>query len=212
LIPLEGNTIQDPRRNSLRATIWDSCIKALQRFCKLHWPCEFSNNKGRCVNVRAGHTKGHQNDQGRLIRTGQFKGTFTFDSFEGKWRRYLQDRVHKLQQEIRDSLAGHSLDEGKVPADKHRRIMRRFYHRLGGAHHFNSHYTCFCCLTEMPKYPLPCGHVLCLPCVSDYGSRDLGCTIKLDACPLHASEPFNRPWYIKDKPDMAGVRILSLDG
>jgi hypothetical protein len=35
----------------------------------------------------------------------------------------------------------------------------------------------------------------------------------MDRCPLHPRKiRFPEPWYLKFKPDLAGVRILSLDG
>jgi hypothetical protein len=77
-------------------------------------------------------------------------------------------------------------------------------------------------LREMPEHPLPCGHVLCTPCVRTYSELDMKREgmqqkdknfIRLDRCPLHLRYlRFTDPWFLKFKPDLAGVRILSLDG
>jgi hypothetical protein len=74
----------------------------------------------------------------------------------------------------------------------------------------------------MPEHPLPCAHVLCTPCVVTYSELDgkgKGIQssdkhlIRMDRCPLHPPHiRWTEPWFIKFKPDSAGVRILSLDG
>lgn len=35
-----------------------SCDDALYDFCNIHWPCEFTSHRGRCVNTKARHIKG----------------------------------------------------------------------------------------------------------------------------------------------------------
>lgn len=190
------------------------CDYALDDFCGLFWPCEFSTSKrGRCVNVQEGHTKGHQNEKGNIIGTGPYVASFTWNSFEEEWLKLLREKVQSIQDTINAKLLeDRRLTEDRLTSDVHRQNMQEFYRRLGGAERFNSHSTCFCCLREMPENPLPCGHVLCTPCAIAYGSRKRGCVIQLDACPLHSAEHFRSPWYIKYKPELAGVRILSLDG
>jgi hypothetical protein len=93
--------------------------------------------------------------------------------------------------------------------------VKRFYQHLGGADKFVSHSVCFCCLREMTEHALPCGHVLCTRCVKGYGvptERMPGMYV-MASCPLHDnSAMFPAQWGVYFKPELAGVRILSLDG
>jgi hypothetical protein len=190
------------------------CDYALDDFCGLFWPCEFQSKRGRCVNVQEGHTKGHQNEKGSILGTGQYMASFTWNSFEEEWLKLLQDKVQNVQDNINAKwLQNRRLTASTITSQVHLQNMQDFYRRLGGAQSFNSHSTCFCCLREMPEHPLPCGHVLCRACVTDYGSTaNSSSLIELDACPLHPGASFRSPWKIKVKPDSAGIRILSLDG
>jgi hypothetical protein len=164
------------------------------------------------VNVQKGHTKGHQNEKGTVIGSGLFQSAFTWESFEGEWIDLLHQKVFKMQNQIHDQLQGRTLNEDTLILDIHKIVIQDFYKRLGGAVNFSSHSTCFCCLREMPEHPLPCGHVLCSECISGYGSRVSGNMVLMEACPLHSLDRFSRPWHIRFKPEMAGIRILSLDG
>ncbi|KAH7147389.1 hypothetical protein DER46DRAFT_670987 [Fusarium sp. MPI-SDFR-AT-0072] len=63
------------------------------------------------------------------------------------------------------------------------------------------------------KHALPCGHILCNPCVLAHGKKISPTAIILEKCPLHYTETFwEPPWQINVKPPHAGVRILCLDG
>jgi len=67
----------------------------------------------------------------------------------------------------------------------------------------------------MAEHPLPCGHVLCTQCVKGYGSPTPGMPTMyaISSCPLHdAHDAFPAQWGVYFKPELAGVRILSLDG
>lgn len=93
--------------------------------------------------------------------------------------------------------------------------VNSFYHRVGGAQRFVSHSTCFCCLRELAEHPLPCGHVLCTPCIKGYGKphSELSGSYTVATCPLHDFDAvFRVPAEILFKPPLAGVRVLALDG
>lgn len=65
----------------------------------------------------------------------------------------------------------------------------------------------------IPQHSLPCGHVLCTPCVKGFGKSLNGSEYSLESCPLHPDDGSWRDAYvIRFKPDLAGVRVLSLDG
>lgn len=106
-------------------------------------------------------------------------------------------------------------DEIVITTKLHQANVNNFYHHVGGAQNFVSHSTCFCCLRELAEHPLPCGHVLCTPCIKGYGkphSELLGSFV-MACCPLHDYDTvFPAPCEIYFKPALAGVRVLSLDG
>jgi hypothetical protein len=61
-----------------------------------------------------------------------------------------------------------------------------------------------------PEHSLPCGHVICTPCLLGYGERQERDVIEITSCPLHSERTFR--WIVYLKPDAAGVRVLTLDG
>ena len=196
------------------------CEDALDDFCALFWPCEFENRAGRCVNVREAHSKGHQNEKGKIINAGDYVSRFSFEGYREKWLMSVLQMIKPLQ----DRLARRLLPQSKIKEKdevtvQHGGILQGFYQILGDATNFISHSTCFCCLREMPEHPLPCGHVLCTPCAQASWIPPEGKErvqekhlLKMNHCPLHLSYKFTSPWMLKFKPDLAGVRILSLDG
>lgn len=205
--------LKGPAEQLLERYYMDYCDYALDDFCALFWPCSFSNKNGRCCNVKEGHTKGHQNEKGKIISGGQYYSYFSWDSFENEWMHLLQAKVQHMQTALQLEMVNQpQASENLLASRLHHRYMNQFYLQLGGANHFKSHSACFCCLREMPEHPLPCGHVLCSPCIKEYGRPDRG-VIYVDTCPLHEMDTmFTAPWIIQLKPELAGVRVLSLDG
>ncbi|KAF2475025.1 uncharacterized protein BDR25DRAFT_280671 [Lindgomyces ingoldianus] len=188
---------------------------ALIEFCSMHWPCEFSNKKGRCVNVSKRHdTKGHQNAKGKIIAAGKYQSEFTADKYKVVWMNSLKTRLAELQEDLkRVEEAGEELEDPLISIRKqHTENIARFFLDVGGASHFSSHATCLCCLMKSPEHALRCGHVLCSNCIKSFGVVKKT-TIEMPFCPLHPFETmWAQPWKIRMKPDFAGVRILSLDG
>lgn len=186
----------------------DSCEDVLDDFCNKYLPCVFSD----CVNKKAGHgPKGHQNKNGKIIGLGAYESTFSADAYLGEWSNDLKQELRDIEQKL---LARHKkgeTTEGKAASDLHREYISGFYHRCSPASHFVSHSTCFCCLREPPEHSLPCGHVLCTPCLESYGDLTAKCVLELNSCPLHKTS-WQEPYSIRIKPALAGVRVLSLDG
>ncbi|KAI2469690.1 hypothetical protein F4781DRAFT_431214 [Annulohypoxylon bovei var. microspora] len=208
---LMGTTIQ-----LLNDAYVEFCQLALEEFVDLYAPCSFRSRKyGQCRNVRAGHNpKGHQNQHGKIIGPGGYQSNFDHHEYAPKWIDQISDKLTELQCKFSDRsyrLQDHS--ESQVAAEIHKETINQFYRSLGDAAKFKSHTACFSCLRELPEHALPCGHVLCLPCVKAYGVNVSKTTIELHNCPLHARDTlWEPPWTILVKPAFAGVRILCLDG
>ncbi|KAI1374424.1 hypothetical protein F4677DRAFT_447419 [Hypoxylon crocopeplum] len=192
------------------------CELALDAFMDLYTPCTFANDKyGRCSNVKSGHLpKGHQNRNGRVIGSGGYQPGFDRYEYAAKWIAQIKNRLQDLQSKFID--LSHRLKEqteSQIAAELHKNSINDFYRSLGKVADFNSHTTCFSCLRELPEHALPCGHVLCLPCVKAYGIEVSKTMIELRRCPLHLQETsWDPPWTVLVKPAFAGVRILCLDG
>ncbi|KAI1103045.1 FabD/lysophospholipase-like protein [Jackrogersella minutella] len=197
------------------------CAGALQTFADLYCPCSFTNPSydgelGQCCNVRSGHNpKGHQNKQGKIIGNGDYESNFNAAAFRPAWEQLLraslaqiQSSCLKLGQEFTDR------SELQVAALLHQERLNELYSNiLGTATSFISYSACLCCLRELPECALPCGHVLCFPCVQIYGTRTSRTTIEISRCPLHVRDVIaNPPWVISTKPRYAGSRVLCLDG
>ncbi|EUC48828.1 hypothetical protein COCMIDRAFT_2285 [Bipolaris oryzae ATCC 44560] len=193
------------------------CEAALEDFCAFYWPCTFSyRHRSRCVNVKALHSKGHQNKKGEIIGTGPYESDFTFSGFAKDWNRHLQNHLAQFQVELSSQLMETpSASEVDITTRLHHDNITTFYKRLGGAQKFVSHLTCYCCLRELAEHPLRCGHVLCTPCIKSYGKphTELKHSYAMASCPLHHYETVSSAhWPVHFKPPLAGVRVLSLDG
>ena len=181
----------------------------------MYWPCNFKNRHGRCCNMKSGHNpKGHQSSDGKILAAGEYQSDFQADNYADEWIENLRHNLDDIQRSLQDALTRlPHMTEQEAASRLHREIMNDFYIRLGRVSNFVSHSTCFSCLRELPEHPLPCGHVLCAPCVEAYGIRCDKTLIRMKACPLHVYETqWLSPWQIRVKPLYAGVRILSLDG
>lgn len=197
----------------------DHCDDALEDFCNRHWPCEYTSVRGtgRCVNVKVGHTtKGHQLRSAQVIAVGDYQSSFTPQEYRVVFRDDIYTALAKLLELLQEATSESSHLELEQAAKIHRdSVLRNFFNHLGGPTEFISHTACFSCLISTPEHPLPCGHVLCTPCVQAYGTPHGRTIIDMNYCPLHGNDAksyfdFSRP--ISIKPPGAGVRVLSLDG
>ena len=198
------------------------CVEALEGFCKEYWPCGFQNANGRCSLVSAGHgVKGHQKADGKIIGPGAYISDFNADKTLQDWNDNLIHKIGDIQRKLENKRLQQSGDDKPYDDDDdqaavselHSKQTKSFFDNIGNVSNFISHSACFSCLRELPEHPLPCGHVLCTPCVEACGRRSDKSTILLDSCPLHSNTTrWVSPWEINIKPQYAGVRILSLDG
>lgn len=195
------------------------CDDALDEFCNRHWPCEYvhPNTRGRCVNVKAGHqSKGHQLVNGRVLAVGGYESNFTTENYRDFFRCCVYFSLAKLLEMLQEATKGSLHLELQKAAEIHRdSVLKPFYTHLSGAKAFISHTACFSCLIAPPEHALPCGHVLCTPCIQSYGLARGKYMFEMAFCPLHHEEDrgqFQPRWPVQIKPPGAGIRIMSLDG
>ncbi|KAF2689243.1 hypothetical protein K458DRAFT_357870 [Lentithecium fluviatile CBS 122367] len=195
------------------------CRFALEEFCDLYSPCEFKSKTERCANFASTHDKGHQNAKGKIIGPGKYISRFRPDNYYSTWREDIKSQMAAINRELQNSLRGaRELTEEEELLKIHSDLMEELYDDIGCAGDILSHSTCFCCLMQAPKHRLPCGHVLCTPCVRSYSDfdarpRSSRFVLTMTSCPLHPTTTrWRSPCIIRLKPDHAGVRLLCLDG
>ncbi|KAF9892309.1 hypothetical protein FE257_002086 [Aspergillus nanangensis] len=190
---------------------------ALDDFCDHHWPCEYRSTEGRCVNVRSGHqAKGHQLKNGRVLAVQDYESSFTAEGFRETFRNMICNNLGALVLKLQQVTGSSTENELNEAAIIHRElVLKNFYRHLGGSSKFISHTACYACLVEPPEHALPCGHILCTPCVRIFGSQLGKNVFEIVACPLHFDEAEGQcpqGWVVSLKPPHAGTRILTLDG
>ena len=186
----------------------DYCEQAFADFCDFHWPCSFQKKNYQCANVCFGHAKGHQNAAGKILANGDYIPSFHYKNDLCTWLLRLEKEINKMGV-FRDD-ARPSFKAKESPSDLHLENIKTFYRSVGSASIFRSHYTCYCCLRDIPIHPLACGHVLCDPCVRSYGVRKGIVFMEMLRCPICQAQEHGS--LIKFMPPLAGVRILCLDG
>ncbi len=184
------------------------CEQAFADFCDFHWPCDFQKKNIRCANVNSGHSKGHQNAVGKLLANGPYLPSFHYRDDLCKWMLRLDQEITNIQ--VSKDESGPSLKVEDSPSTLHLENIQKFYRTIGSARDFRSHYTCYCCLREIPIHPLTCGHVLCSPCVRSYGEHKGRIHMEILRCPICQAQDYG--CLIKFMPPLAGARILCLDG
>ncbi|KAF4630883.1 hypothetical protein G7Y89_g7253 [Cudoniella acicularis] len=102
---------------------YEECYtRALKEFCEDWWPCSFENARGRCVNTQRGHAKGHQDDRGRILASGDYQ---TLEAFNE--RNYAP---------LWHTAIGEYLDSTRERMERMRRvqlqILREIERHLGG--------------------------------------------------------------------------------
>lgn len=188
---------------------------ALMNFCDRYWSCEYVRpGKGRCVNVRSGHTKGHQSASGKVLAGGAYESSFTFDAFREQFRNEVYLFLDELLRYLPRNRPGDDDSEVKVATYQHKtKILEPFFAHVkkgNETYDLSSHTVCFCCLFDVPEHSLPCGHVLCTRCLKAYGIVTKEHTVEFWECPIDGRKLRYTPFYLK--PTHCGVRILTLDG
>ncbi|VBB80788.1 Putative calcium-independent phospholipase A2 [Podospora comata] len=201
------------------------CERAVSQYLDANSQCAFVDFcRRRCVNTKMGHAQGHQDITGRLLQPGLFvtDAKFNAEAFLGAvetaindlmsrinaksppgrqaWR-YLAAAAHRKNLEgLRNLGAFPHSETGPVPQDD---FMSEFS-------------VCYGCFFGRPEYRLPCNHVICEKCVEDFDdtprdARYPGLSTH-NGCVVCGAKDEGWPYKAHTKPNLAGVRALSLDG
>jgi hypothetical protein len=192
---------------------------ALENFCLSHWPCEFIKPGGgeRCVNVRSGHgSKGHQLKDGRVFAAGDYVSRYSFEGNQDEWRSNVYFRLAELLERLNYRVQNGEAEEQAAAQIHTSEVMPYFYRgatdKGRGAHLYNSHTACLCCLFETPEHALPCGHIICTSCLKIFGHATGPTVVDLYQCPIDSGIAGRFHWRVLLTPKTAGIRILTLDG
>lgn len=141
---------------------------------------------------------------------------FSFQTHQEEFQLNVYSRLDELLQTLDAKKQEGKGPEDQAAAEIHKEtVMTHFFKHVaqGRADQFVSHSACFSCLFEPPEHALPCGHILCTPCLKAYGHIKSNTLVVIFECPLEPSKRQRFPiWDVYLKPPSAGVRLLSLDG
>lgn len=189
--------------------------RAIGSYLRLHVTCGYTGPGGgrRCQTVESRHgVKGHQDQRG-IIAVGDFIPPFGL-AFASQWIQHLKQAISQLQMDFcyRREQADSSIPDRDIAWDLHLWSVNDFYGNMQvPIEQLRSHATCLCCLTDVPQYSLPCGHVLCARCARAFGT-EYGLSLTLDCCPMHSTDaPWEEQMTYNLKSQEAGVCTLSLD-
>ncbi|KAF9887744.1 hypothetical protein FE257_009697 [Aspergillus nanangensis] len=199
------------------------CIRAISQFLHRHARCAFIDpeSRERCINTYAGHAQGHQNERGRLLSGG----FFVSDNFSSEmFLTAVETAVNAIMLDINAKSPSSRRQWRRHAAEIHRaniaelRSRGGFPSMVGSSilHDVGSTSVCYGCFFGRPEHRLPCSHVICESCVKDFDGtpeeeRYPGCHIHHSCIVCEATGP-DWPHIVRVKPDLVGVRVLSLDG
>ena len=92
-------------------------------------------------------------------------------------------------------------------ASIHLANLRRFHAKWSQV---RCNVTCMSCLNRAPEHGMPCGHMLCEPCVQIYGNESEPWTYRIGSC-LFCMAEWSEDIVVGVKPSTYGVSILCLD-
>lgn len=213
------------------------CTRAITDFLDHNLQCAFidPSSSEKCVNSRIGHAAGHQSKAGKLLGPGAFDHV-GFDS--DRFISIVQKAIEYFMRTVDDKLktpAGRR-EWRCLAAKEHRqsvsllRLLEGFpddrLRHVGGPgqpeglwRDVSCTNLCYGCLFGRPEYALPCQHVLCVTCLEDFDETDPnqrypGTFVHNECIICAASAATSEGWPHKAhvRPDLAGLRVLSLDG
>jgi hypothetical protein len=200
------------------------CNRAMSHFLDNNSQCSFVDpgSGEKCVNTKTGHAQGHQSKFGMLLKEGLFADG-DFDS--GKFLRSIETALVSLMQDINTQAHSSRRQWQRLAADQHKRNIevlrnRGGYPSVAGKRKLNGigrTSVCYGCLFGRPEYRLPCSHVICAACLRDFDQTDParqypGNIIHNECIVCADSSSPGWPYRTQVRPDLAGLRVLSLDG
>lgn len=208
-----------------------ACLKAIESFYDENVACAYIDQRSgeRCVNTKAGHgAKGHQNQSGKLMENGEYiesDDRTNPESFVASVDEHITNIMHEFK------LKDHS--DRKIwrtlaiqEHEKNIRQLRRngIYPRAGRAARgdpFRKSSICYGCLFQKPEYLLPCDHTVCEECIRAHSDSTAAATTMKQATGKHTltsciicgtSIGLGWPFKVNIRPQLSGIRVLSLDG
>ncbi len=205
------------------------CTRAITDFLDNNLLCDFTDphSRERCVNTKIGHAAGHQSATGELLRAGLFVNTdIDAARFVAKVKRHIQLVLRIIEAEGPASRR----EWRRLSAERHQAeitLLRAIggypfaaSSGLYGKADLGFSSTCYGCLFGRPEYAFPCQHVLCAACLEDFDQTDPeerypGVFVH-KRCVICAAPKWDihQVWPHKThvRPDLAGLRVLALDG
>ncbi|KAG9566776.1 hypothetical protein KCU71_g1929, partial [Aureobasidium melanogenum] len=147
--------------------------------------------------------------------SSEYKAALSLDT-EATLREFQNNVLAKLNVDL--SKIGHLSQHLTTDASKelHSSHMKHFYAqqdaRRGSLAFQDSNLGCLCCLTGTAEHSLECGHIICTDCITSYGTQLTDTLIEISKCPLHDRTTVFDATRISVIPNLAGCRVLSLDG
>ena len=150
------------------------------------------------------------------MAVGGYVSEFSYSNYREIFQNNIYIRLRELLEALHLRSENQEESEVHAAAEIHKdSVLDHFFKHTarGGARNFISHSTCFSCLFEPPEHALPCGHVLCTPCLMAYGKSQSKTVVEMTHCPMERLiSPRHHVWKVVLKPAAAGIRILTLDG
>jgi hypothetical protein len=196
----------------------EQCQEVVERYLRRHVQCEYRFPKGElCELYKDTHRdKPHYNKK-RALKPGNHYGRFetSFNIKDYAWHKSILEFLKLLE---KDPRWDNHKKSGLNRAHAHQEIMLGFYKDLVAA--LYPHAICLCCLANPPTHHLLCGHIICTPCLIDFGISENTTSIRVDTCPLHeavsshlsVSPSASNPTLVRVQPQFSGLRVLCLDG
>ncbi|KAK3291970.1 uncharacterized protein B0H64DRAFT_468830 [Chaetomium fimeti] len=205
---------------------------AVQMVLDKHWPCDFESPKGRCVNTRFGHAKGHQSKDGRVLGLGDYETSVDGKALKKDFKRGVRALLSQFRVLLNNEATAHfrtsqgtianpqghlALDRSIAARIHKKRIIPNFLTKIGASNMqqgglciFSSQKACLYCLSGAAEYPIPCGHILCKDCLEESGRWE-DTAVEVAKCPVGCPGGWDR-CMLYLKPPSTGPRVLSLDG
>lgn len=141
---------------------------------------------------------------------------FSYENHHEEFQTNVYSHLDLLLKALQERVQAGDIPEDVAAAEIHKeKVMTHFFEHVsqGQTWQLISHSACFSCLFEPPEHPLPCGHIICAPCLKAYGHSKSKNVIEISECPLEGlSRSRSQPWKVSLKPPSTGVRLLTLDG